>query len=132
MEVSPGSETAQLAYRLGGRPYLRGLDQIDISISRREAYVLIGISAKGRIGVSLERQDNLAQWPPSAMDEILTPYEHSLLDRLPESERWVVLARLWTLKKAYTKALGQGRRFDFSRSGSPSSASSPMSPASRC
>ena len=55
IEAAP--DTVELAYKPGGRPYLRGLDQIDISLSHTETLLLVGLTRRGWIGVDAELRD---------------------------------------------------------------------------
>jgi 4'-phosphopantetheinyl transferase len=41
----------ELAYGPTGRPYLRGCDQIDISLSHTDDLLLVGLTTRGLIGV---------------------------------------------------------------------------------
>ncbi|KJA24502.1 hypothetical protein HYPSUDRAFT_1074753 [Hypholoma sublateritium FD-334 SS-4] len=49
------------------------------------------------------------------VEDQLTPLEHRLLGGVPEDELLRRFFWMWTLKEAYTKALGLGLGFDFSR-----------------
>ena len=114
-------EYLDLAYRLGGRPYLRGFDQIELSLSHTGDLMAVGLSRTGRIGVDVEPADRFVRLDLLER-QILTPAEAEELAELPESERIAHTLRLWTLKEAYSKALGQGLRlgfkeFGFSRGG---------------
>jgi 4'-phosphopantetheinyl transferase len=110
-----------LAYRLGGRPYLRGLDQIDLSLTHTGDVIAVGISRTGRIGVDIEFADRFVRLD-LLESRIFTPAEAEELAELGAQERTARTLRLWTLKEAYSKALGQGlrlgfREFGFSRGG---------------
>ena len=105
-----------VAYLPGGRPYVRGLDQIDISLSHTDETMVVGVTRRGRIGVDVERADRrLAHTGSEA--QACTPFEKRRLDRGGESARNDTMVRLWTLKEAYSKALGQGLRFRFTEFG---------------
>ncbi|MGW7411691.1 4'-phosphopantetheinyl transferase family protein [Streptomyces sp. NPDC054863] len=105
-----------LAYRTGGRPYLRGLDQIDVSLTHTDDLIAVGISRDGRIGVDAEPAQR--RMPYDLMHgHVLTAAERTDLGGLPEPERSARMLRLWTLKEAYTKALGQGLRLGFTEFG---------------
>ncbi len=105
-----------VAYLPGGRPYVRGLDQIDISLSHTDETMVVGVTRRGRIGVDVERADRrLAHTGSEA--QACTPFEKRHLDRGTESARNDTMVRLWTLKEAYSKALGQGLRFRFTEFG---------------
>jgi len=106
----------ELAYGPTGRPYLRGCDQIDISLSHTEDLLLVGLTTRGLIGVDAERTDRPMYG--SGLDRhVCTPYELVMLRGLPEQERNPSLVRLWTLKEAYSKAIGQGMQFRFTEFG---------------
>ncbi|MFC8827321.1 4'-phosphopantetheinyl transferase family protein [Streptomyces sp. NPDC057137] len=101
-----------LAYKIGGRPYVRGLDGFDISLTHSGDLVGVAVSRTGRIGIDTE---------PAARGvdvelmsgHICAPAELRALRRLPERAREGELLRLWTLKEAYSKALGRGLLLDF-------------------
>ncbi|MCF3137072.1 4'-phosphopantetheinyl transferase family protein [Streptomyces olivochromogenes] len=113
-------EYLDLAYRLGGRPYLRGFDQIELSLSHTGDVMAVGLSRTGRIGVDVEPADRFVRLD-LLETQMLTPVETRELAGLPEKERAVRTLRLWTLKEAYSKALGQGLRLGFKEFGfSPS------------
>lgn len=105
-----------LAYQPGGRPYVRGLDQIDISLSHTDDTMVVGLTRRGRIGVDVERADRRMARTGSET-QACTPFEKEMLDRGGEEARNATMVRLWTLKEAYSKALGQGLRFRFTEFG---------------
>ncbi|WP_409351145.1 4'-phosphopantetheinyl transferase family protein, partial [Streptomyces sampsonii] len=47
----------ELAYRIGGRPFLRGFDQLDVSLSHTGDLLVVAVSRTGRIGVDAEPVD---------------------------------------------------------------------------
>ncbi|SFL84129.1 4'-phosphopantetheinyl transferase family protein [Streptomyces pini] len=109
-------EQVDLAYQPGGRPYVRGCDQIDISLSHTRRTLVAGITRRGRIGVDVESADRRMAGTGSE-SQGCTPYELARLDEGEAGERNATLVRLWTLKEAYSKALGQGLRFRFTEFG---------------
>lgn len=109
-------EQVDLAYQQGGRPYLRGCDQVDVSLSHTDDLLVVGITGRGRIGVDTERADRAMIGTGSEL-QTCTAREHQAIDSLPEEERNDALVRLWTLKEAYSKAIGQGLRFRFTEFG---------------
>lgn len=106
----------ELAYVPTGRPYLRGCDQIDISLSHTEDLLLVGLTTRGLIGVDAERTDR-QMYGSGLGRHVCTPYELVTLAALPEEQRNASLVRLWTLKEAYSKAIGQGMQFRFTEFG---------------
>ncbi|MEV7415204.1 4'-phosphopantetheinyl transferase superfamily protein [Streptomyces sp. NPDC089919] len=109
-------EDLDLAYRLRGRPYLRGFDQIELSLSHTGDLMAVGLSRTGRIGVDVEAVGRSVRLE-LLKAQILTPAEAAEIAELPEEERVPHALRLWTLKEAYTKALGQGLRLGFKEFG---------------
>ncbi|MHC0430223.1 4'-phosphopantetheinyl transferase family protein [Streptomyces sp. O3] len=106
----------ELAYGPTGRPSLRGCDQIDISLSHTDDLLLVGLTTRGLIGVDAELADR--QLYEKRLDRhICTTQERRDLERLPVDERNPSLLRLWTLKEAYSKAIGQGMQFRFTEFG---------------
>ncbi|MFJ7208391.1 4'-phosphopantetheinyl transferase family protein [Streptomyces sp. NPDC098789] len=106
-------DTLDLGYRPGGRPVLRGLGgELEVSLAHTDELIVVGVSRTGPIGVDAE---------PAARDisfellreHVCTPAEDAELALLPEEERRARMLRLWTLKEAYTKALGHGMRRSF-------------------
>ncbi|MFG2718532.1 4'-phosphopantetheinyl transferase family protein [Streptomyces sp. NPDC048416] len=114
LQVLP--EAVELAYKPGGRPYLRGCDQIDISLSHTLDLVVVGLNRLGRIGVDTELARRRLRYS-QVHRQICTAAERRALAPLPESEQEAELLRTWTLKEAYTKALGQGMRMGFTQFG---------------
>ncbi|MFF3395079.1 4'-phosphopantetheinyl transferase family protein [Streptomyces sp. NPDC002669] len=114
--LGTGPAELDLAYKIGGRPYLRGLDQIDVSLTHTDDLIAVGISRSGRIGVDAEPADRHMSFE-LLQSHVCTPTERAALAELSETERTAELLRLWTLKEAYTKALGQGLRLGFTEFG---------------
>lgn len=109
-------EALDLSYTLGGKPYLRGLGHLDVSLAHAGDLIAVGVSAIGRIGVDLEPTRRRVP-AELLMDHICTVAEKRELVRLPRARRAAAVLRLWTLKEAYTKALGQGLRLGFTEFG---------------
>lgn len=114
--IATRPELVDLAYQPGGRPFVRGCDQIDVSLSHTEDVMVVGITRRGRLGVDVERADRQLAGTGSE-SQTCTRYEHAALSGTVGKERNDILVRLWTLKEAYSKALGQGLRFRFTEFG---------------
>ncbi|MET9819710.1 4'-phosphopantetheinyl transferase superfamily protein [Streptomyces sp. NPDC006355] len=105
-----------LAYAPGGRPYVRGFGQLDVSLTHSEDLIVVGVSLIGRIGVDAESAH--ARPPAEAfLGHTCTAAERTELGSLSEAEQHRALVRLWTLKEAYSKALGQGLPLGFTEFG---------------
>ncbi|MFI5758421.1 4'-phosphopantetheinyl transferase family protein [Streptomyces sp. NPDC051569] len=106
----------ELAKRPAGGPYARGCDRIEVSLSHTDDIVLVGLGSVGPIGVDVERADR-SLLRGGLEREICTPAELAELHRLPPELHNTALVRTWTLKEAYSKAVGQGLRFPFGEFG---------------
>ncbi|MFH8571865.1 4'-phosphopantetheinyl transferase superfamily protein [Streptomyces sp. NPDC017993] len=125
LEVPP--EAVELAYKPGGRPYLRGCDQLDVSLSHTLDLVVVGINRRGRIGVDTELGRRRLRYS-EVHRQMCTAAERAVLAGLSASEQEKELLRLWTLKEAYTKALGQGMRLGFTQFGFDEDGQGPLTP----
>ncbi|MFE9770436.1 4'-phosphopantetheinyl transferase family protein [Streptomyces sp. NPDC005931] len=106
----------ELAYKPGGRPFLRGIDLLDVGLSHTDGLLVVGLTRLGRIGVDTEPADRRMLELGTEL-KACTPYELEALEQVPEERRNRELVRLWTLKEAYSKAIGQGLRFRFTEFG---------------
>ncbi|MFC9297024.1 4'-phosphopantetheinyl transferase family protein [Streptomyces sp. NPDC057011] len=110
-------DTLDLGYGPGGRPELRGpAAGVEVSLAHTGELVVVGVSRTGPIGVDAEPADRDIS-VGLLRGHVCTAEEDAALDALPEDERRARLLRLWTLKEAYTKALGHGGRRRFSTFG---------------
>ncbi|MGR8012336.1 4'-phosphopantetheinyl transferase family protein [Streptomyces hypolithicus] len=114
LEAEPAG--IDLAYKPSGRPYLRGCDQVDISLSHTGEMLVAGLTRRGCIGVDTEL-DSRQLLGTAVVRQICTPYETALLEEMAQEWRNAAMIRLWTLKEAYSKAIGQGLRFRFTEFG---------------
>ncbi|MFD5780669.1 4'-phosphopantetheinyl transferase family protein [Streptomyces sp. NPDC126933] len=105
-------QSVELAYGLTGRPCLRGYDGVDISLSHTDDLLLVGLATDGAIGVDAERSDR-DLYGSGLGRHMCTPYEAERIEAMPAAERNPAMVRLWTLKEAYSKAIGLGMRFPF-------------------
>ncbi|WP_324785327.1 4'-phosphopantetheinyl transferase family protein [Streptomyces sp. H51] len=105
-------ESVEIGYGLTGRPFLRGYDGVRVSLSHTDGLLLVGLAADGAIGVDAEPAERVL-YGPGLGRHLCTPYELERVEALPLVERNPAVLRLWTLKEAYSKALGLGLRFRF-------------------
>ncbi|WP_328915256.1 MULTISPECIES: 4'-phosphopantetheinyl transferase family protein [unclassified Streptomyces] len=116
-EVVGGSpEALEVRYGPTGRPYLRGREDIDISVSHTDGLTVVGMTTRGLVGVDVRRADHPLDESRLA-SHVCTPYELMSLTALPAAERNATLLQLLTLKEAYRKAVGQSARFRFNEFG---------------
>jgi 4'-phosphopantetheinyl transferase len=115
LQVPPGA--LDLAYQPGGRPRLRGLgEELHLSLAHTDELIVVGVSRGGPVGVDAESAGRRVSFE-LLRDHACTAEEAQSLAALPEHERTARFLRLWTLKEAYTKALGQGMRRRFNAFG---------------
>ncbi|MEU9338005.1 4'-phosphopantetheinyl transferase superfamily protein [Streptomyces sp. NPDC048290] len=110
------AQSVDIAYMPHGRPYVRGCAELELGLSHAGPLLVAAVSRHGRVGVDAEAADRWLGgegWENS----VCTPQERALLVLLPPERRNGELIRLWTLKEAYSKAMGQGMRYPFDRIG---------------
>nr|WP_223206427.1 4'-phosphopantetheinyl transferase superfamily protein [Streptomyces xanthii] len=105
-------QAVELGYTHTGRPFLRGYDGVHISLSHTDELLLVGLATGGVIGVDAERADRRL-YGPGLGRHLCTPHEVTEIEAMPEEDRNPALVRLWTLKEAYSKAIGLGMQFRF-------------------
>ncbi|MGW7264430.1 4'-phosphopantetheinyl transferase family protein [Streptomyces sp. NPDC054842] len=111
------ADRLDLAYLPGGRPVLRGLGaDLEVSLTHTGELIVVGVSRSGPIGVDAEPVGRRISFE-ALREHVCTAEEGELLAALPETECTERFLRLWTLKEAYTKALGHGMRRRFSAVG---------------
>ncbi|MFE4609798.1 4'-phosphopantetheinyl transferase family protein [Streptomyces niveus] len=111
-------ESVELGYGPGGRPCLRGYDGLHISLSHTDDLLLVGLATDGAIGVDAERDDRVL-YGTGLVRHMCTPYEAERVEAMPVAERNPAMLRLWTLKEAYSKAVGLGMLLGFTDFGFP-------------
>ncbi|MEU1820676.1 4'-phosphopantetheinyl transferase superfamily protein [Streptomyces roseifaciens] len=114
LDADPGE--LELARNPNGRPYLRGCGQLEVSLSHTGDILAVGLSHVGPIGVDVESSAR-SIYGTGLAEESFTAYERAALGWLPEQDRNASMIRLWTLKEAYSKALGLGLRLPFTSFG---------------
>ncbi|MGA5521096.1 4'-phosphopantetheinyl transferase family protein [Streptomyces pseudogriseolus] len=111
------ADRLDLTHLPGGRPVLRGLGaDLRVSLTHTEELIVVGVSRAGRVGVDAEPAGRRISWE-RLRDRVCTAAEADMLAALPEEQRTDRFLRLWTVKEAYTKALGHGMRRRFSAVG---------------
>ncbi|WP_441247508.1 4'-phosphopantetheinyl transferase family protein [Kitasatospora sp. McL0602] len=108
-------EELELAHRPHGGVYIRGVGRLGISLSHTEDLVVVGVSRRGAVGTDVESATREVHEATAVV--VCSPAERAALKELPEPARGPALLRLWTLKEAYSKAIGQGMRFPFTQFG---------------
>ena len=93
----------EIAHDEKGKPYWKG-GALSVSLSHSGGYVAVAVG-RGDVGVDVERRRK----PASAVAKRwFRPEENALLESLSEPERARLFFRLWTMKEAALKYLGEG------------------------
>lgn len=106
----PQAATWRIGYGEKGRPLLKDcpIDAPDISLSHTHGIVAFGLTQNGLIGVDVEDQDRKVDIHLLAK-EVFSPTESASFQNMASfSEQQRFFFQNWTLKEAYTKALGLG------------------------
>lgn len=103
--ASLGRDPASLAFRRepNGKPVLVDAPGVDINLSHSGAWVAVGLSRSGRLGVDVEAERPEAFWREMAAS-FLSPDE--IAATLPPGGAQFL--KLWTAKEAALKAEGSG------------------------
>ncbi|MFI6652185.1 4'-phosphopantetheinyl transferase family protein [Streptomyces sp. NPDC050529] len=104
-----------------GRPFfrrppegmLRGGHKLDFNLSHTHGHNLLGMVRAHRIGVDVERLDRGARGLNTIVDTFAPQERHWVTQVPPGRPRDRRVLRLWTLKEAYSKALGLGLGLPF-------------------
>jgi 4'-phosphopantetheinyl transferase len=97
-----GMETSEC-----GRPRLRGCDNVDVSISHSQDWLLVAIATGRRVGVDVEVISAVFD-QASLANRACTAEELELVRAVGHDERRRWMADLWTTKEAILKARGRG------------------------
>ncbi len=97
----------------GGKPFLAEPQVVglDINLSHTTGMVACAVAFGGVVGVDVEWRERRVG--SDVVRHVLTEDESHWLQGLPDSEQDVGFLRLWTLKEAVAKALGQGLSLSF-------------------
>ncbi|MER6349218.1 4'-phosphopantetheinyl transferase family protein [Streptomyces sp. NPDC001595] len=95
-----------------GRPVVCAPAGLDAGLSHTGDLLVVGVARGRLIGVDVEARGRSLR---DLAERICHPRESAELRRLPPAERETALVRLWTLKEAWTKALGVGLAQDLTR-----------------
>jgi 4'-phosphopantetheinyl transferase len=93
-----------------GKPWVDpnvGPHEIQFNLSHTRGLVAVALASRGAIGVDVEEIDE-AKADLAIAEAYFAPSEVELLRQAPPSERTRCFFRLWTLKEAYIKAIGEG------------------------
>ncbi|GAA1287551.1 4'-phosphopantetheinyl transferase family protein [Saccharothrix xinjiangensis] len=103
--VAPWARDAEVAATATGKPVLAGVPGVGVSVSHDGGAVAAAVALRRAVGVDLQRPP--AELPAGVVRRCLRE-RAAELDRLPEAERAVELARVWTVQEACVKAEGTG------------------------
>ena len=93
----------------GGRPEFApafAATGLNFNVAHTPGMVVVAVGRVTRLGVDVEAADKRAPLPVAR--RYFSPREAAALDALPPETRPRHFLRLWTLKEAYLKAMGEG------------------------
>ena len=113
LTVRYGIADARIAVSRYGRPFLRGLGGagVDFNITHAGAWVGVGVTRLGVIGVDIVAESELTDWERLA-EHFLAPDERREVCMAPPQSRRRLAARAWVAKEAVLKAAGHGLEVD--------------------
>lgn len=102
-----------------GRPFFvetggSAKSNIDFSITHTSDFVACAFSADRTLGLDVELISRASKID-DVKARVFSPYEILNLSKLKGVDRDLRLLQIWTGKEAWTKAIGEGLGFDFSR-----------------
>ncbi|WP_197289698.1 4'-phosphopantetheinyl transferase family protein [Saccharothrix sp. NRRL B-16348] len=103
--VAPWARDAEVTPTGAGKPVLAGVPGVGVSVSHDGGAVAAAVALRRAVGVDLQRPP--AELPAGVVRRCLRE-RAAELDRLPEAERAVEFARVWTVQEACVKAEGTG------------------------
>lgn len=92
-----------------GKPFLKNANSLQFNISHSADRLLVAIANDDEVGVDIERCA-----PINALElaeRFFNPQEYQQLLRIEISQQLTYFYRLWTLKEAFIKAIGEGLSF---------------------
>ena len=103
-------------YNEHGRPQLAtpALSNIQFNLSHSKDMALIALAKGRQVGVDINYLGQTREWQPIARRSFSEAEQHSLF-ALAESCQDEMFYRTWSQKEAYTKAMGDGFSYGFSK-----------------
>ena len=113
LKVRYGIAAAGIAVSRRGRPFLEppGVADLDFNITHAGAWVGLGVTRVGAIGVDIVAESELTDWEYLA-EHFLAPDECREIQMAPPQSRRGLAARAWVAKEAVLKAAGYGLEVD--------------------
>lgn len=96
-----------------GKPYLAEQPDVRFNLSHADGIAACIVSAH-ECGIDCER---VREYRPNVVRRAFAPEEQELLEAAPESERGLLVFRIWTLKEAFVKTVGRGLSYPMSSVG---------------
>ncbi len=119
LNIPPGDVAFE--YSEHGKPAIAsesGQKEISFNLSHSRNLALCAVSAKGEVGIDVEYIRPILR-PEKILERFFSPGEREYFRSRPETMRSKAFMSLWTIKEAYSKAVGTGfssnlKNLDFS------------------
>lgn len=103
--VGPEAAASSLAARDKGQPYLTARPEVGVSLSHSDGWVAAAVHSDGPVGVDVQGPIHA---PARMLRKCCTPTARATLVDLPEAERAVEFAWIWSVQEACVKTTGGG------------------------
>ncbi|MBW5802566.1 4'-phosphopantetheinyl transferase superfamily protein [Coxiella endosymbiont of Ornithodoros amblus] len=100
----------RFCYNHHGKAYLKDSPSLQFNLSDSRAFALCAITRNREVGIDIEFMKPGVHAEQIA-ERFFSPEESQTLKELPAEARLEGFYRIWTLKEAYIKAIGQGLSF---------------------
>lgn len=97
-----------------GKPHLAYNSTLQFNLSNSHSVVLCAVAWDQEVGIDVEHMKRDI-YINGIAKRFFSPEESAALQKLPVEEQLAGFYRLWTLKEAYIKAIGQGFSFPLNR-----------------
>lgn len=84
---------------------------MEFNVSHTDGHGMIALTRFGRIGVDIQHR-NLKTTAERSLQRVFSSDEKQLLSTTKKEQKHIMLLRIWTIKEAVIKALGEGFRYD--------------------
>jgi phosphopantetheinyl transferase/thioesterase domain-containing protein len=104
-EVGAGVAAAPIAARESGQPYLPERPDLAISLSHTQGHVAAAIGLGVAVGIDVQVPVPVT---PAVVRRCCVPHVRAELETLPDADRELEFAWIWTVQEACVKATGAG------------------------
>jgi len=114
LKIKPSD--VHISCEVHGKPFIANIKKctLQFNMAHSSDLALFAFSCDHRIGIDIERIQDLPE-AEYIVEAFFTQDEKNALGQVRADQKLETFFRLWTLKEAYTKALGSGLSYKFDR-----------------